>query len=354
MTVVLANEISKLVLVGSIPVCGEALWTEIFSLTNTVFCVVALFESVLQVIVSNTTTSLIPGWMTALLAPIFLIRGKKKVDRNENARTSSLRRARRARQAADKSTIPRTSHNSGDGSDRGSDTTSGSTSEAPATSDQAPMCDVARFNKFRSVAKSLASKLPKDGKLSQPAKESRIDGIEKLVFFEHLFFVMDENSDGIIPLERIKERISFLALEHEESEIDSKLEAADRDHNGQLTRLEFCELCADCLMSYPIVLLRLANENFVLADTQDKRGTAAYWKAIGNQMDWWCGAILPWAYLIILAVLFNLTMTDDYMDPEVEMYEGMGPSSLRGLFKYQVANLCPKDIVCALRMMHEV
>ena len=222
------------------------------------------------------------------------------------------------------------------------------------------MRDVARFDKFRSVARSLARQLPQDGKLSQPAKESRIDGIEKLVFFEHLFFVMDENADGIIPLGRIKERIYFLALEHEESEIDSKLEKADRDHNGQLTRLEFCKLCADCLMSYPIVLLRLANDNFVLADTQEKRGTAAYWKAIGNKMDWWCGAILPWTYLIILAVLFNLTMTDDYTDPEVEMYEGMGPSSLRGLFKYQVPNIGRKDCACiaqnarGVRRLHDV
>ena len=223
----------------------------------------------------------------------------------------------------------------------------------PPPPSQAPVCDVATFDRFQSVARSLARKLSVAGKLSQPAaaaKDSRIDGIEKLVFFEHLFFVMDENSDGILSIRDCKERISFLALEHEESEIDSKLEAADKDHNGQLTRLEFCELCVDCLMSYPIVLLRLAHDNFVLADSQDKRGTAAYWKAIGNKMDWWCGAILPWTYLTILAGLFNLTMTDDYMDPNTEMYAGMGPTSLRGLFKYQVGEIHVRYCACIAHM----
>ena len=211
------------------------------------------------------------------------------------------------------------------------------------------MRDVARFDKFQSVARSLARKLSIAGKLSQTAEaveDSRIDGIEKLVFFEHLFFLMDENSDGILSVRYCKERILFLALEHAESTIDEKLKAADKDHNGQLTRLEFCELCVECLMSYPIVLLRLANDNFVLADTQDKRGTTAYWKDIGNKMDWWCGAILPWTYLTILAVFFNLTMTDDYMDPNTEMYAGMGPASLRGLFKYQVGDLEERYCVC--------
>ena len=215
------------------------------------------------------------------------------------------------------------------------------------------MRDVARFDKFQSVARSLARKLSIAGKLSQTAEaveDSRIDGIEKLVFFEHLFFLMDENSDGILSVKYCKERILFLALEHAESTIDEKLKAADKDHNGQLTRLEFCELCVECLMSYPIVLLRLANDNFVLADTQDKRGTTAYWKDIGNKMDWWCGAILPWTYLTILAVFFNLTMTDDYMDPNTEMYAGMGPASLRGLFKYQVGDLEERYCVCIAHM----
>ena len=82
----LANEILKLALVGSIPVCGEVLWTELLGLINQFFCVLALFESVLQVIVSNTTTSFVPDWMTALLTP-FVLMGRG----NEATRSGSLR-----------------------------------------------------------------------------------------------------------------------------------------------------------------------------------------------------------------------------------------------------------------------
>ena len=53
-------------------------------------------------------------------------------------------------------------------------------------------------------------------------------------------------------------------------------------------------------------------------------------------MDWYSGIVIPSTYIIILAVLFNLTMTDEYLEPTSEMYSGLGPTSLRGLFKYQV------------------
>ena len=53
-------------------------------------------------------------------------------------------------------------------------------------------------------------------------------------------------------------------------------------------------------------------------------------------MDWYCGIVIPSAYILILAVLFNLTMTDDYLDPKTQMSAGLGPTSLRGLYKYQV------------------
>ena len=133
-----------------------------------------------------------------------------------------------------------------------------------------------------------------------------------------------------------KERISFLALEHSESDIDAVLKEADKDNSGDLTRLEFCELCIQCLSSYPIELLQAANENFVLASTQEHRRNSAYWRAVGRRMDWYSGIVIPSTYIIILAVLFNLTMTDEYLEPKSEMYSGLGPTSLRGLFKYQV------------------
>ena len=59
-----------------------------------------------------------------------------------------------------------------------------------------------------------------------------------------------------------------------EKDIDLVLNAADKNHDGQLTRLEFCELCVECLMDYPTELLRAGNDNFVLASLQEQRRNA--------------------------------------------------------------------------------
>ena len=62
-TVVLANEVTKITIFHMVPVCGEVLWTDIFGITNTIFCVVSLFESLAQVILShNSTEYLLPEW----------------------------------------------------------------------------------------------------------------------------------------------------------------------------------------------------------------------------------------------------------------------------------------------------
>ena len=109
----LANEISKIVLIGSIPVCGEALWTEIFTLTNTVFCVVSLFESVLVTIVSNNTISFRPDWMTALLTSIVpMARNETTKPGSPRMRSGSLGRSRLYAER----TTPPTFHTDGSGS----------------------------------------------------------------------------------------------------------------------------------------------------------------------------------------------------------------------------------------------
>ena len=145
---------------------------------------------------------------------------------------------------------------------------------------------------------------------------------------------------------------------------------------------------------YPIELLRAANDNFVLAASQEQRRNQAYWKAplqvrrglrrryragagrrrpprhrrrpprsdpgsprrtpparrpatrqaLGNKMDYWCGVVFPMVYVIILAVLFNVTLDDDYLGADSEMYHGLGKVSIDGLYKYN-----SNWLICALQ-----
>lgn len=54
-------------------------------------------------------------------------------------------------------------------------------------------------------------------------------------------------------------------------------------------------------------------------------------------MDALFSTVIPVVYIITLGVLFNMTMTDDYLtDNTAQMYEGVGPVSINGLDKYRV------------------
>ena len=99
--------------------CGESLWTELFSTTNTLFCVVALVESVLQVIVChNTTDSFLPAWFWFFLSPVLLlIKGFSPTRRRETEVVSKSgdgarggRVLKRRASASEKPKPPDTSH----------------------------------------------------------------------------------------------------------------------------------------------------------------------------------------------------------------------------------------------------
>ena len=46
--------------------------------------------------------------------------------------------------------------------------------------------------------------------------------------------------------------------------------------------------------------------------------------------------VIPVVYLVVLGVLFNMTMTDDYLTTAEPMFEGVGPFSINGLDKHRV------------------
>jgi hypothetical protein len=52
-TVIVVNLLLSVVLIGMLPVCGEVLWVDMFSMTNTFFCCISLFESALTIMLEN-------------------------------------------------------------------------------------------------------------------------------------------------------------------------------------------------------------------------------------------------------------------------------------------------------------
>ena len=171
------------------------------------------------------------------------------------------------------------------------------------------------------------------GKLGGALSE---DDMTKVLFFEHLFFDMDDEAKGSVELATCVKRVAFLAVLHSEAECQQLVGKADVHKDGALTRLEFCELCVELLMAYPLELLRRSNENFELARTQTQRAVQAYWKNLSEQMDSFFSKVIPVVYVVVLGVLFNMTMTDDYLTTTEPMFEGVGPFSINGLDKHRV------------------
>ena len=68
-TLILAVEVSKGLVINLVPICGELLWVEIFLNLNLLFCLLALFETcVVLFLAFHTEARLLPEWVTALYA----------------------------------------------------------------------------------------------------------------------------------------------------------------------------------------------------------------------------------------------------------------------------------------------
>ena len=66
--VVVVNLLSGLVLIGLLPVCGELIWVNLFSIINTFFCCLALIQSAVSIMIENCEDDhLFPAWMVAVL-----------------------------------------------------------------------------------------------------------------------------------------------------------------------------------------------------------------------------------------------------------------------------------------------
>jgi hypothetical protein len=64
-SVIVVNMLGSVVLLGMLPVCGEMIWIDIFTLNNTLFCCVSLSQSALSILLENCeddTFPLLPEW----------------------------------------------------------------------------------------------------------------------------------------------------------------------------------------------------------------------------------------------------------------------------------------------------
>jgi hypothetical protein len=51
--VIIVNLLSNTLLQGTVPVCGEVLWVDLFAANNTLFCCVSLFQSAFNIMIEQ-------------------------------------------------------------------------------------------------------------------------------------------------------------------------------------------------------------------------------------------------------------------------------------------------------------
>jgi hypothetical protein len=81
---------------------------------------------------------------------------------------------------------------------------------------------------------------------------------------------------------------------------------------GFIDRFEFLEICIERLWHYDLGMLRIAADNFAVAQKIVADGPNRYWKRIAQSIDSYMGHTLPLCHMAFVAMLLNITFHDDY------------------------------------------
>ena len=304
-SVIVVNLLSTVVIIGLLPVCGELIWIDLFCFVNTTFCCLALAQSAFNIMLENKKDD--------SLLPLWLRRCFKKSTVFESMRTSSVL------SSDDLSFVKEASFN-----------------------ERSSVNEAMRLLKFSAtVNESVAGVLYRQatGRVTTPGKRidhqsssqaamGKADPIErarKLTFFEHLFFMLDEDSSLFIDADECSSLLSYTLLDLDPVQrqgLMSQYDSATKDN--KLSRVEFCCMCADLLWDVPEDQLERAVTNAKSARTGQERRNSRYWKDTATHLDSWARIIVPALYFLSLIVIFHLELSDQYTKAEVETFTGFG------------------------------
>lgn len=152
-----------------------------------------------------------------------------------------------------------------------------------------------------------------DGSVGGRNDAMTLDDMERLCFFERLFFQIDVDQTGLISVDECNLLLSFAALDMELDERERVFRRADYVEDGGLSRMEFVDLCRIELWHVPLEAITIAVDNLHAARNAFKAKWNAHWKEIAESVDAWARGIIPATYVASLLVLFHLNFDDDYM-----------------------------------------
>ena len=292
-TIIVVVILMNVVLLELLPICGELLWIDLFMFVNTLFCMLSLFQSALTILIEQTTSEFImPTW---LVLPAMLL--WKKMFPKGLCISAKKRKQIYAEEALFKDDM----------------------ASSEASIQLAKSLDVKE-----SIAGVMYRQHGPGGRTARVESITRPElterDMERLCYFEKLFFRMDEDHNGAISMDECTLFLSFVCLDLDVAERKVAFDKADVVKDGGLTRLEFCELCRKELWDMPISTIQIAVDNMLTARQAIKTRLASKWQRVAQRVDVESRLLLPATYLITLVFLFNFDFQDRYAtDPRIAM-----------------------------------
>jgi len=294
-SVIVVVILQRVVLSAFLPVCGELLWVDVFIAVNSLFCMLALFQSGLNILIENHKSEfLLPMFITVGLREMWsaAIRRDAPVTPSQTSQTSTV----------SASTVSEDEH---------------------AESRKAVLSSVGIMESMAGVIHRMQSEhaVPQQ---QSPAKAESVEArlmssamartdAEKLIYFEQTFFRIDVENNGVIKQSECDLFLSFVRLDMSPSRRQKVFAQADLTGDGNLTRLEFCLLCVQELVHVDLPFLCVATDNMIAARDTIRKRFADYWQNVAANLDRIARFVIPTAYLFSMAIVFGLNFSDDYL-----------------------------------------
>ena len=326
-TLILAVEVSKGLVINLVPICGELLWVEIFLNLNLLFCLLALFETcVVLFLAFHTEAGLLPEWVTALYAaavhaalPPALARRIAPASPFDDPMDDEARRepsfgARFFRRW--------NAQRSAGGSPRGSPTPLRPRSAGGGTPTRIAAAD---WEPAGGGGGGDSRRRPDGGTLDA-------DDFERLLTFEQLFFAIDAEARGYIGLLEANAFLSYVAPHVDFAARKEAIARNNEDADDRFVAPEFIALCFELLWDVPLPQLAVGVATYQAARHVALHKSNMRWKRAATWVDRQARLWVPAAYTTLLVAIFQVDLRDQYMyDAEPQsMFEGWAPTVLIG------------------------
>lgn len=324
-TLILAVEVSKGLVINLVPICGELLWVEIFLNLNLLFCLLALFETcVVLFLAFHTEARLLPEWVTALYAaavhavlPPALARRAAPASPFEDPLDDEASRepsfgARFFRK-----------WNAHRGAGGGLAPPAG---ETPTQPPSRPAVDGKRQRTPSPTRRRWVHRSGGGSSLGADGGALGADDFERLLTFEQLFFEIDAEARGYIGLLETNAFLSYVAPHIDFAVRKEVIARNNEDADDRFVAPEFIALCAELLWDVPLQQLAVGMATYKAARHVALHTSNMRWKRAAKWVDRQARLWVPAAYTTLLVAVFQVDLSDQYNEGPQSMFEGWAPT----------------------------